>query len=198
MDGSHNDWYSRIAHCRSVLSAWYADAETADQAFLDTEGATSYRFVAPKGQRYNLFWANTTILQAALYSRIPEPAVSRTFQDPHDDISRVAATMLERVLHQQEYFAHDSYKQVVEDRLIPGMGQLWVRYAFDEDRISDELFSGWPVVADQRVYTDYVYWKDFYFEPVRNWKDVTWVARRIWMTRREAERRWPGRHSHHL
>lgn len=37
---------------------------------------------------------------------------------------------------------------------------------------------------------DYVYWEDFRCSPARNWDEVTWVARRVYMTRGEIAERF--------
>ncbi|MGI9489338.1 MAG: hypothetical protein ACR2RF_26310 [Geminicoccaceae bacterium] len=48
-------------------------------------------------------------------------------------------------------------------------------------------------VASERAPTDYVYWEDFYHKPVKFWKELDrggWVARRVFMTRRQGIKRF--------
>lgn len=44
--------------------------------------------------------------------------------------------------------------------------------------------------AYEEVECDYVYWKDFQVSPSRTWKEVRWVARRVYMTRDELRERF--------
>jgi hypothetical protein len=87
----------------------------------------------------------------------------------------------------------------VEDFLVPGMGQLWMRYeptfvkqpnpAYVEGETPAEEQEQ-EVIGDEHVATDYVYWRDFLWSPARTWREVRWVARAIYMTRDELVRKF--------
>lgn len=106
-------------------------------------------------------------------------------------------------------------EQIVEDVELVGRGIPWVRYEADfvttetavapleeggfvdpdgntlED--ADEQEDGSFMVssedvASERAPVEYVYWEDFFHKPVKNWKELErdgWVARRVFMTRRQ-------------
>src|SRR5665213_158324 len=78
---------------------------------------------------YNLLFANTELKQAALYANTPSPDIKRRYNDPNDQVSRVAALILTRKieseLDQEDY--DSTIKQIINDRLLPGMGIAWLR-----------------------------------------------------------------------
>ena len=45
-------------------------------------------------------------------------------------------------------------------------------------------------VISEKVVIEYVFWKDFLHNPVRNWGEVRWVSRKIYMTRTELRERF--------
>lgn len=51
-----------------------------------------------------------------------------------------------------------------------------------------------PPKTDPKGYectpSDYVYWEDFRYSPARTWAEVTWVARRVYMGRKEGIKRF--------
>jgi len=146
----------------------------------------------------NLFWSNTEVMIAALYARAPTIDVSRTFRDPNDDIGRVAANIMERVINndiQVEFDSEESaMRDAILDRLVVGLGQIWARYEVETAKqMSPPLqdasgkIIGKPqeveVIVDEKSPLDFVRWEDFAFGPSRRWRDVPWVARRVYMTK---------------
>lgn len=82
-----------------------------------------------RGRRFNILWSNVQTLMPAVYAKAPEAIVERRYLDK-DPLGRVAATMLERALRYEVecgYF-DASARRAVEDFLLPGRGQVWVRY----------------------------------------------------------------------
>jgi hypothetical protein len=152
------------------------------------------------GAKYNIFWSNIQTLAPATYSRRPKVEVSRRFRDG-DPVGRVAGLILERALQyevDQALNLHYTLQQVVLDRLLPGMGQVWVRYeALTEKRPvevpGDGLSTKTELVdhlADEATPVDYVYWENFLCSPAQVWTDVTWVARQIPFSKAELEKRF--------
>jgi hypothetical protein len=140
---------------------------------------------------FNLFWSNVETLLPATYSRRPRVEVSRRFRDD-DPVGRVAGQILERALQyevDQGLALHGALKSAVKDRLLSGMGQVWVRYepsfAKEVTQVPDPAnpLATVPqeaeVLADERTPTDYVFWEDFRVSPARTWNDVRWVSRRL-------------------
>jgi len=181
---------------RRVVKRYMDDADPASQGFQQAVGT----------DKYNVFWSNVGVLKSALYANPPKPVVKREFDDFQDQIGRVASQIMERLLAQPfehiESEINDVFKQVVEDRLIPGLGQVWLRYDPEIEDIETE-----PAVTDKRgreikpavtasqitneeVDIDYVYWEDFLWSPCRIWQEVRWVGRRVYMDKREFIRRF--------
>jgi hypothetical protein len=118
--------------------------------------------------------------------------------------------ILERVLDFEikEYpDFHDTLSCVVDDRLLPGRGVAWLRYepkieefepsitnyteVGEEEYSPERTLDEENGLAQPEVYervvsettpVDYVYWQDFAHLPARTWDEVTWVARRVYMT----------------
>jgi len=134
---------------------------------------------------YNIFWSNVNVLKPALYSRTPKPVVERRYRDS-DPIARVAAQVLERDLEYAigEYDFNETLFSCRDDWLIVGRGQAWVRYI---PTISSEEVEGEVVerLDYEEVVCEYVHWSDFDHSPARTWREVTWVSRRAFMTRKK-------------
>jgi hypothetical protein len=153
-------------------------------------------------KKYNILWSNIQTMLPALYGKTPRADVQRRFKD-QDPVGRVAATILERALQYEidHYGDFDaSIKSAVLDRLLPGRGTAWVRFETKETE-GVEAESLEPSETDNPVPeapeyeyectpVDYVYWEDFRCSPARCWDEVTWVARRIYMSRKEGVERF--------
>ena len=165
--------------------------------------------------RFNILWSNVKTLKPAIYSRAPNIEVSRRFKD-QNDVGRVAATILERTIDyelRQYTDFHSALSNSIDDRLLPGRGVAWVRYepkieSQEQPQITDDVETeGYEagqdemnglageaepleVVTDERTPVDYVFWKDFAHLPARTWEEVTWVARRVYMSKDEGIERF--------
>lgn len=204
------------AEQRQSLSQFWADEiESAEKDFerwLETSARIVRRYrddrdaVNSRARRFNILWSNVQLMKPALYGRMPKPTVTRRFKDA-DQVGRTASTMLERCLEYEVEEYPDfqrTMRCVVEDRLLPGRGVAWVRYDphfAGEDNQNDEIVqvttpSGTltedaPQTLDYECApTDYVHWKDFLHEPARTWEEVSWVARRVFMTHEEGVKRF--------
>lgn len=152
-------------------------------------------------RKYNIFWANIQILKSALYANPPSPEVKRQHDDAKDDVARTASLILQRMLsfglQEDNSKEHDAFQHAVEDRLIPGLGQVWLRYDAKTEKFKTEPVRD-PVtgqelvpaqdaerIVDEQVYLEYVHWDDFVWSPARTWDEVWWVARRIWMKKKK-------------
>lgn len=115
-------------------------------------------------KRANIFYANVNTIKESLFNSLPKPSVSRIHKgDYEDDVARVAALILQRALSYEIICAksfQEAIKYAILDRLVPGIGQVWVRFEKPE-----------------QLFVDVVYWEDFLYEPARSWDLVTWVAR---------------------
>jgi hypothetical protein len=146
--------------------------------------------------RFNILWSNIKTLKPAIYSRPPKIEVSRRNKD-QNDAGRVAAIILERVIdfelsQYQDY--HYSLGYAVDDRLLVGRGVAWIRYeptieaaegAPLTDDVPDSEQNQMERITNERTPVDYVFWEDFAHLPARTWDEVTWVARRVYLSQEE-------------
>ena len=179
--GLHSYWMSELEAATRDRSKLITQGSKVVDKYLDERDAGASAI-----NMFNLFWANTNIMKNALYSRLPNPEVSRRFRDPEDDVARVASLLLERSimceLEKSDAF-DEMMKQVVEDRLLPGVGCAWARFEADVN-----IEAG--VATNQKTPLDYVYWEDFIWSPARTWQEVRWVARKAYMTKDRAIERF--------
>lgn len=171
--------------------------------------------------KFNALWSNVQTLSPAVYKKAPQPIIERRYLDK-DPIARFASMTLERSLEVtiEECHFHPSTQKSVLDYLLCGRGVVWNRYeptygepqdlgptdADDEgtkepkaDRAAEETDeAGEPAeparpVTWEKVYQDYVNWKNFRHSPSPVWEEVWWVAKREFMTRRELRTRFKGK-----
>jgi len=191
-------WLQELIVAEDELKSFWSAARKVIRRYMD-QNDTSVQALASKVDRFNVFWSNVGVLKASLYANPPKPLVKRDFDDYMDDEARVAGVMMERLLNQgfetPESDMNVAFRHTVEDRLVPGMGQLWFRYCpeIEIQEFSSEF--GPPIQVEQLVNevvaTDYLYWEDYWFSPARTEAEVRWKARRVWMDREEFTGRFP-------
>lgn len=145
---------------------------------------------------FNILWSNVQVLKPTLYARMPKVVVERRFKDS-DPIGRLACDICERATTfmlniQQDRFNY-AVKSAVEDRLLPGRGQVWLR--FDAEFIDETDESGDPVLDEngnakrivkpnsEKVVIDPLHWLDYFEAPSRNPYEVRWKAKQAYMNR---------------
>jgi hypothetical protein len=198
-------WAVELKAARDVLGPWHEQGRKIVRRYRDERDALK------DGQtRWNLFYANVATQEATLYGQVPRVSVTRRFADANDDVGRVAAEMLERLLNSDIERDSDTFAQALgyclQDRLLPGCGQARIRYVVEfettpgvEAKVDPtsgvELAPAVPPVERKSyecVETDYVHWQDVLWGPARVWHEVPWVAFRAEMQQRAFESRFPG------
>jgi hypothetical protein len=194
----HGRWVEEITAAEKELKKFHERGRRTVKRFLDDRDASE------SGSKwFNIFYANTNILESALYAQLPKPDVSRRFKDFDDDVGRVAGVMLERSITQDLDDPTDTFdstlRQCVQDRLVPGLAQAWLRLETETEDIEDvtpptqsgtEDEEGYKRITNQRVCVDYVFWEDFLWSPCRVWAERRWVARRVYMDRESLVKRF--------
>lgn len=189
-------WGTEIEAAGKELKKFHDDADKITTRYLDKRdnwGAAE--------SRVNLFWSSMKVLLSLLYARPPKAAVTRAFLDAEDEQARVASTIMQRLLNRSFDDAVSSWdsavRQGIEDWLVVGMGQVWLRYEVETEIIpaSVDPLSGVEIPEAERIVeedacVDYVYWKDFFWSPARTWKEVRWVARRVHLTKDQLKERF--------
>ena len=205
LDGQspYEHWKIELTYARSELKKFHERARKVVKKFVDERDATD-----ADAKWFNLFYANVQILESALYAQLPKPVVSRKYLDYKDEVGRVASIIIERCITQDLDDPDDNFdsmmQQCVQDRLVPGLSQAWLRLETDTEDIEDLSVPPMPgmdpetdvaivplkKIIDQRVCVDYIYWEDFLWSPCRVWAERRWVARNAYMTRDELKKRF--------
>jgi hypothetical protein len=186
-------WIKELKAARDERHAFDGVAVKTIQRYSD-QRSNDY---SDQQNRYNLFYANTEIKMAALYSHTPEADVRRRFMDANDAISRVAANIVQRATFiEMELDNFDQkFKQMLFDYLVPGVGVGWVRLEQEEGEpnkmvVTDPITGEQtlqddpaPNITEQLTHIDYVAWDDFLWAPCQVWTDCRWIARRVPMNR---------------
>ena len=189
-------WGTEIEAAKKELGKFHDEATKILARYLDKREAWG-----DNESKVNLFWSTMKVLLSMLYARPPKADVSRAFQDFDDDQARVASTILQRLLNrgfEEDVSAWDSaVRQGIEDWLIVGLGQIWLRYEVETEEVPETIdaATGMLIPATERIVdedapVDYVHYEDFFWSPARTWAEVRWVARRVHMTRDQLKARF--------
>lgn len=197
-------WARELTAAEKEMRKFIDSGRGVVKAYLDQR---SGQLDVDADSKMNLFWSNIQVLKSSLYAKPPKVDVKRTFKDENDDVARVAGTILERILNSGiETDGSDfdvTTRHCIEDYLLPGMGQMWLRYEVETTRMKTEPVMD-PVeptrelvpsvefeqITSEDVLSDYVYWQDFRYSPCRTWEDARWAARRTFLSRTQAVKRF--------
>ena len=196
------NWAESLELAKKDQDKFITRGEKIVKRFRDERDSSS---TSSSEKKYNILWSNVKTLFPAVYARKPKAEVERRNKDA-DPVARTAAQILERSLQYEidHYPDFDSsLRGSLLDRLLPGRGVTWIRFE-EGEQVTDDVQEGQaeaqgasllgllmaePQKADPKSYEctpcDYVFWKDFRHSPARTWEEVTWVARRVYMTKDE-------------
>jgi hypothetical protein len=171
------------------------------QRFLDERGAGDpyERSRGDVPSRLNLFHKNISTIMAMMFGQTPKLDVTREHYDPDDDVARVAALIIQRMLQTDVNPSGSDLASVLnaslQDRLLPGLGVARVRYAFDtetSEAIDPETMEIEEIetVTDERAPIEYVHWQDNLWGWGRTWNEIPWWGFRAWMDKYEVEERF--------
>lgn len=190
----HRRWTQELKLAAEEDKKWQKRGDKIVKRYRDERQGWS-----DNGKRYNILWANIQTMLPALYGRTPRAQVERRWKDK-DPVGRTASVILERALQYEidHYGDFDNTnRNAVLDRLLPGRGTAWVRFETKEvaeaeviEEPIEDAMGEQPDMTYECTPTDYVFWKDFRCSPARTWDEVTWVARRIYMTRGDGVKRF--------
>jgi hypothetical protein len=207
-------WIEEINLSERELQPWWKTGDIIVRRYKNENRARGggRPSVGYERRRFAILWSNVSTLQPAIYAKQPVPMVDRRYRD-EDPVGKIASDVLERALG----FSLDQYdfdgrvKLCVLDYLLPGRGQVWVRYiphmrevnaeqdpelgegVQDDDRneVGEvETPEATEEVVYEEVQCDHVSWKDWLTNPAREWAEVRWVGRRVYMTRAELTERF--------
>lgn len=211
-------WKTQIELSDKENRRWHKRGKKICEKYRDERGESDENPSAKDMKRtLNLFWSNVQMLKPALYSKTPVPICERRFLDK-DTTGRVASTILERALRYEVAMCgfHEAVKRARDDYLLPGRGQVWVRYnpkfgepiseqqvAEDEiefegsekpqeEQAVEETESQERELIAESLYVDYIHWQDYGTLPpkARTEEEVEGKFRRIFMSRQDLMERF--------
>ena len=200
-------WQDELSRYAREYKRWTERGEEIVKRYRDERKDT-----AQTDARFNILWSNIRTLKPAIYAKPPMPEVSRRYNDS-DPVARCASTILERALDyeiKQYSDFHNTLSHVVDDRLLPGRGVAWLRYEPEIETVEPEVTNYVEVggedyqhnaiagqtpqpyerIENETSPIDYVYWQDFAHSPARTWDEVTWVARKVYLSLEEGVERF--------
>ncbi|WP_185982663.1 hypothetical protein [Aureimonas mangrovi] len=193
-------WTSRIDDAMSVEKDWRDKGKEAIgiyRAERQADGASG------RG-RFNMLFANTSILFPSMYQQPPQADVRRRFQRA-DDLADAASGVLQGALNSAFEIGNldAEIRRAVQEVLLPGRGTIRVRWVPTiEDRPAIDPMTGAPLMGEdsqpvmeprktwETLEFEHVFWEDFVVEPVRRWRDAVWCAFRLYLTRSEIEKQF--------
>jgi hypothetical protein len=200
--GMYQYWTKELEASKKELSDFHYKGADVLRAYLDRRDG----MYTSSGTSVNLFWSTVQVQLASLYARVPKIDVSRLHKDQDDDVARVASVILERILNCGVEKDGSPFRKAaqegIKDRLTVGMGQMWYRYEVETapgviEAVTDPSTGAelsprveYEAIKSEDAPSDYVYWKDFFWSPCRTWAEVRWVARRVYMTKLQAKKRF--------
>jgi len=184
-------WELEIAAAKKNLEQFHQDGDKVIAEYLGEGGSN----------RLNLFYADVLTKSASL-SGEPKIRAKRRYSDANDDVARISADILERLLNTDVERDSDGFRRALRnargDWMKPALGQIRFRYVVEEAEeacpscAASEVPESCPdcegkgtrsVKAFEDVETDYVHWRDFLWSPCRTWDEVRWNAYRVEMSR---------------
>ena len=196
-------WNTEFEAAKREVEKWHTRGQKIIKRFKDDRDAAQR-----KKTRWNIFSSNVQTQQALLYGQVPKVDVNRRFGDGQDDVARVAGIILERVLNCDVESPTDTYAQALwdalQDRLLPGMGMVRVRYERDEEEVPEEPAHMAPdgvteiapkvpatsKLSSEDVVVDYVPWDEHLWSPAKRFSQVRWWAFKAQMSRAQLVKRF--------
>ncbi len=173
-------WAARIEKAEKQSSEYIKRADKVAKIYADERGETN-----ATNRQYAMLWSNTEVLKPSVYSRPPNPVVTRRFRDK-DPVGRQVSDVMERALIAQFELndLDDVARDVRDDFILVARGTAWARYEaqFNADN-GDKLDT-------ENVLFDHVHYSDFIYPMRRKWRDVPWVGRRVHMDDFAIEKRF--------
>lgn len=198
--GEFNEWPQRLDTFKKFAEKFHERGSKIEARYEDERDANEMTVGLNMndigGKRVNMFYSNTTVIKESLFNSLPKPTVSRLhFGEWDNDVARVAALIVQRALVYQVKNApcfKDAIKSAILDRLVPGMGTVWVEFVGSKQPEFSETGAMIKRGHPERVDVKRVYWKDFVYDPARSWEDSTWVGRKMYYSEKAAKAKWPN------
>lgn len=185
-------WLAAIARAEKDLATYWQRCDKINKIYTEARKSSSETAASTKRQ-FSILWANQCVLQPAVYARTPAPVVQRRYRD-RDPVAREVCNIQERALEYnfEAVNLDETLRAVRDDFLLFARGTAWVRYEPKIEQQPDPEGGEEPIDAlvGESVPVDHVHYRDFIYPKVRTWVELPWIARRVFMTRREVAKRF--------
>lgn len=179
------EWVNKITVAEKQYEKYYNLVRETREFYKDNAGSSKTE------GRYNIFWSGVETQKPFLYFRQPKPYIERA-NPSAGEAQKLACRILSRALawNLQQFDFDSVIKYARNDFLISGCGILWEHY--------EPEFAEFPDACDptrkielktgEKVVSQYVNPEHFIADcdKVGIWEDVSWVARKIYMSKQEA------------
>jgi len=184
-------WADQIAKAEKRYSLFQRNGNNVQDRYrLERENSDNDLYQ----DRYNILYSSTETTKPSLYATTPKVQATKRHRDRENETVTLATLLIETAgqYAMEEVDFDGVMKNVVQDFLLPGMGCAWVRYSpvFERRGANDNGQGGEEVLAAEGLDVDYVHYKDFITGVGRTWKELPWVARRVYFNRKKAEARF--------
>lgn len=185
-------WLEEIAKAEKRYEIFRQDGKNTIRQYKSRDNQDRHRYQ----DKYNILYSSTETILPSLYTRTPQvEAVQR--QKDTGNIEVAAATLVMEACTQyalEEMSFDAAIKPAIKDYVLPGLGQVWVRYEPVIETYSAANDSG-KTEARQRVKSegvavDYVHYCDFLTADGRVWLELPWIARRVFFSKKKAIKRF--------
>lgn len=191
-------WSGEIAKAKKRYQTfWEAGERVVDEYRLQKSDGNDQK----TQDKYNILFSSTETIRPNLYAQRPTVRTQLRHKDRARQDARDAVELLGNCCQYvvEEDDLDEVMENAVEDLLLPGMGTAWVRYeptfekveAETEDEATERLL-------DEQICFEYVYWQDFLTGVSRGWRTVPWVAKRCWLTKDTATKRFGAEKANQL
>lgn len=166
---SSKGWLDMLATSKKAFERYHSVCDTVEKLYGDLERLATIS----REREFQLFWANIAVLGPSIYSRPPIPVVIPRFKD-RKPLLRTAAELLERtaIVAIERQDIDGVMLETRDDLTVTARGVQWV------------------ILTDEGCQIDHVARRDFLHDAARKWKEVDWVAKCSWLSRKEARKRF--------
>ena len=194
--GPAKRWLDEIHKAESRLKKYFDRCKEITKRYRDEREQYTGNYRNRSSQRFNILWSNTQTILPMLYSRMPKPVIERRFKD-NDRVSRVASEMWEKATSTMIDLNgfNEAMKNSTLEYALYAQGCSWVRYKPTVQDVEIAIMPGQPPMVEQQIVyeeaiADFVRYEDFLYSDSRTWEEVDWVARRVFMSRKEGLERF--------
>lgn len=167
-------WTKEIENSKAYHANFLKEAKINNAIYRDEQENNSY-----SRNRYNIFWANTQTLKPLIFSKLPNPNVTRRFLKD-DEIGKIASELIERSI--KLFLSQNDCDLTIEkardDFLIGGRGVA--RVCYDHAEIYEDESEGekreYADESEKKVKLEYVAPEDFLMSTESEFSNVRWIA----------------------